>query len=86
MSQVDELVTALDQGNFDSVLEGFMGPLDKDGLLKLVEQMNAKVGSIPDQDRRHLFKNGPVQKRHGVAADDRRRHVIKNVARRLRII
>ncbi|MCH8842524.1 MAG: hypothetical protein IID61_06040 [SAR324 cluster bacterium] len=63
MSQVDELVTALDQDNFDSVLEGFMGPLDKDGLLKLVEQMNAKVGSIPDQDRRHLFKNGPVQKR-----------------------
>ena len=58
MSEVDDLVTALDQGDFESVLEGMMGSLDKDGMLKRMEQMNAKVGSIPDQDRRHLFKNG----------------------------
>ena len=58
MSEVDDLVTALDQGNFESVLEGIMGSLDKDGMLKLMEQMNAKAASIPDQDKRHLFKNG----------------------------
>ena len=58
MSQVNELVTALDQGNFDSVLEGFMEPLDKDGLLKLMGEMNTKTASIADQDKRHLFKNG----------------------------
>ncbi len=58
MSAVDDLVAALDQGSFDSVMDGLLGSLDKDGLLKLIAEMNAKVAGIPDQDKRHLFKNG----------------------------
>ncbi len=58
MSAVDDLVAALDAGTFGSVLDGLMDGADKDGLLKLMGDMEGKVGGIPDQEKRHLFKNG----------------------------
>lgn len=58
MSTIDEMVTALDAGNFDKVLDKAMEGLDKAGLGKLMDEMSAKADGIPDQDKRHLFKNG----------------------------
>lgn len=58
MSAVDDLIAALDAGNFDSVLDKAMGGKDKAGLEQLMNDMAAKVEGIPDQEKRHLFKNG----------------------------
>ncbi len=58
MAAVDDLVAALDAGNFDSVLDGLMDGTDKAGLLKLMGDMEGKIGGIADQDKRHLYKNG----------------------------
>ncbi len=58
MSAVSDMVAALDAGNFDSVLDGAMGGLDKAGLTKLAADMKAAADGIADADKRHLFKNG----------------------------
>ncbi len=58
MAAVDELIAALDSGTFDKVLDGLLDSLDKAGLTGLMGEMNSKVDSIPDQAKRHLFKNG----------------------------
>ena len=58
MSAVDDLIASLDSGNFDSAMDKLLGSLDKAGLASLMKEMEGKVGSIPDQDKRHLFKNG----------------------------
>ena len=58
MSAVDELIAALDAGNFDTVLDKAMDGKDKAGLEKLMNDMEAKVAGISDQEKRHLFKNG----------------------------
>ena len=58
MSAVDDLIAALDAGNFDTVLDKAMDGKDKAGLAKLMNDMEAKVAGIPDQVKRHLFKNG----------------------------
>ncbi|MEE8395532.1 MAG: hypothetical protein V3S29_05715 [bacterium] len=58
MGAVDELIAALDAGNFDTVLDKAMDGKDKAGLEQLMNDMTAKVAGIPDQEKRHLFKNG----------------------------
>ncbi len=58
MSTADDLLAALDAGTFDSVLDGALGSLDKNGLTKLMSEMDGKSAGIPDQTKRHLFKNG----------------------------
>ena len=58
MSAVDDMVSALDAGNFDAVLDKAMDGKDKAALEQLMNGMAAKVDGIPDQDKRHLFKNG----------------------------
>ena len=58
MSAVDDLIAALDAGNFDKVLDKAMDGADKGSLESLMKDMDAKVAGIPDQEKRHLFKNG----------------------------
>ena len=58
MSAVDELIASLDAGNFDKVLDKAMDGADKGKLQSLMKDMEAKVAGIPDQEKRHLFKNG----------------------------
>ena len=58
MSSADDLIKSLDDGSFDSAFDKILNSLDKDGLNSLMGDMEAKVGSIPDQDKRHLYKNG----------------------------
>ena len=58
MSAVDDLISSLDDGSFDSAVDKLLGSMDKGGLSNLMKEMEAKVGSISDQDKRHLFKNG----------------------------
>ena len=58
MNTVDDMLAALDAGNFESALDGALGSLDKEGLTKLMNEMEGKTAGIPDQDKRHLFKNG----------------------------
>ena len=58
MSDVERLIAALDQGKFDAEIDGLLGSLDKAGLTRLMQEMDAKTASIADQDKRHLFKNG----------------------------
>ena len=58
MSAVDELIASLDAGNFDKVLDKAMDGADKGNLQSLMKDMEAKVAGIPDQEKRHLFKNG----------------------------
>ena len=58
MSAVDELIAALDAGNFDKVLDKAMDGADKGKLESLKKDMDAKVAGIADQEKRHLFKNG----------------------------
>lgn len=58
MSSADNLIMSLEDGSFDSAFDNILSSLDKDGLNALMQDMEAKVGSIPDQDKRHLYKNG----------------------------
>ncbi len=58
MSSADDLIKSLDDGSFDSAFDKILGSLDKDGLNALMQDMEAKAGSIPDADKRHLYKNG----------------------------
>lgn len=58
MSAVDDLISSLDDGSFDSAIDKILGSLDKGGLSSLMKDMEAKTDSISDQDKRHLFKNG----------------------------
>ena len=58
MSAVDELIAALDAGNFDKVLDKAMDGADKGKLESLMKDMDGKAAGISDQDKRHLFKNG----------------------------
>ena len=58
MSATDDLLAALDAGNFESALEGVLGSLDKNGLTEVMNDMDAKSAGISDQTKRHLFKNG----------------------------
>ncbi len=58
MAAVDDLIAALDSNTFDTVLDGFLDSMDKDALLGLMGEMTGKADSIPDKDKRHLFKNG----------------------------
>ena len=58
MSALDELIASLDAGNFDKVLDKAMDGADKGSLQSLMKDMDAKVAGIPDQEKRHLFKNG----------------------------
>ena len=58
MSALDELIASLEAGNFDKVLDKAMDGADKGRLQSLMKDMDAKVAGIPDQEKRHLFKNG----------------------------
>ena len=58
MSALDELIASLDAGNFDKVLDKAMDGADKGSLQSLMKDMDAKVAGIPDQEKKHLFKNG----------------------------
>lgn len=58
MSDVERLIAALDQGKFDAEMDGLLGSVDKAGLTRLMQEMDAQAASIADQDKRHLFKNG----------------------------
>ncbi len=58
MSSADDLIKSLDDGSFDSAFDKLLGSLDKDALNALMQDMEAKAGSIPDADKRHLYKNG----------------------------
>ena len=58
MSDVERLIAALDQGDFESILEGFLGSKDKADLGRLMQDMDARAAAIPDPQKRHLFKNG----------------------------
>ena len=58
MSAADDLIAALDGGNFESAMDALMGSMGKDELLAVKADMEAKVAGIPDQDKRHLYKNG----------------------------
>ena len=58
MSAMDDLIASLDAGNFDKVLDKAMDGADKGKLQSLMKDMEAKVAGIPDQEKRHLFKNG----------------------------
>lgn len=58
MSAVDDLIAALDDDSFDARFEGAISGMDKAGLATLKKAMEARAGSIPDQPKRHLFKNG----------------------------
>lgn len=58
MSSAEDLIGSLDDGSFDTAIDKLLGSLDKDGLGKIMGDMEAKVGSISDQDKRHLYKNG----------------------------
>ena len=58
MSTADDLVAALNAGTFESALDGVLDSLDKNGLTELMNEMDAKSAGIPDQTKRHLFKNG----------------------------
>ena len=58
MSSADDLILSLDDESFDSAIDQLLNSLDKDGLKSVMQEMEAKAGSIPDQDKRHLYKNG----------------------------
>ena len=58
MSTANDMLAALDAGTFESALDGILGSLDKNGLTKLMNEMDGKTAGIPDQTKRHLFKNG----------------------------
>lgn len=58
MNSADDLIVSLDDGSFDSAMDKVLASLDRDGLKSLIQDMEAKVVSIPDQDKRHLYKNG----------------------------
>ena len=58
MSAADDLIAALDAGKFDTALDALLGSMGKDELMKLMADMESKSASIPDQDKRHLYKNG----------------------------
>ena len=58
MSALDELIASLDAGNFDKVLDKAMDGADKGSMKRLRKDMDAKVAGIPEQEKRHLFKNG----------------------------
>ena len=58
MSTADDLLAALNAVTFESALDGILGSLDKEGLTDLMKEMDAKSAGIPDQTKRHLFKNG----------------------------
>ena len=58
MSALDELIASMDAGNFDKVLDKAMDGADKGRLQSLMKDMDTKVAGIPDQEKRHLFKNG----------------------------
>ena len=58
MRAVDELIAALDAGNFDKVLDKAMDGADKGKLESLMKDMEGKAAGISDQDKRHLIKNG----------------------------
>ena len=58
MSTADDLLAALEAGNFESALDGVLGDMDKNGLADLMNEMDAKSAGISDQTKRHLFKNG----------------------------
>jgi hypothetical protein len=52
------MLAVLDAGNFESTVDGALGALDKEGLTKLMNEMDGKTDRISDQTKRHLFKNG----------------------------
>ncbi len=58
MSAMDQLIAALDDGSFDAAFEGAIDGLDKSALSGLKADMEGKIESISDQQKRHLFKNG----------------------------
>ena len=58
VNTTDDLLAALNAGTFESAVDDVLGNLDKDGLTKLMNEMDAKSAGIPDQEKRHLFKNG----------------------------
>ena len=58
MSSADDLILSLENGSFDSTIDKLLDSLDKEGLNSVMQDMEAKAGSIPDQDKRHLYKNG----------------------------
>ena len=58
MISAEDLIKSLDDGSFDSAIDKILASLDKDGLNSIMQDMEAKAASIPDQDKRHLYKNG----------------------------
>lgn len=58
MSAVKNMIDALDDGSFETKFEGAIDGLNKSALASLMADMEGQVGSIPDQQKRHLFKNG----------------------------
>ena len=58
MNTAADLILSLEDGSFDSAFDKILSSLDKDGLNALMRDMEAKMVSIPDQDQRHLYKNG----------------------------
>lgn len=58
MTTVDDLITSLDDDSFEARFESMLGGLDKEGMATMMADMATKVEAIPDQQKRHLFKNG----------------------------
>lgn len=58
MISADDLILSLDDGSFDFAMEKTLDSLDQGALDSLMRDMEARVGSILDPDKRHIFKNG----------------------------
>ena len=58
MSAADDLIAAVDAGKFDTALDARLVSMGKDELMKMKADMESKSAGIPDQDKRHLYKNG----------------------------
>jgi len=55
MSEIDELMTSLEDETFEAIFEGFLYTLDQPTLSKLEAEMGAREQEIADDMKRRLF-------------------------------